>query len=250
MLYFETYSTQSLIWFNQIQTTVAFMPAELARRVMRSADPEERARRAGGYILLEKMVKKHAEDFKTTIEGIVKPEFGAIFDSRSALQSVHYDAYGKPFFEGHDHVTFNLSHSHHMASCALHIVPPGETAGEVGIDTQMIVVDRIRADRVAERYFSDGEKLALARFAADDPAFCREFTRIWTRKEALLKFWGIGLGKIGSADTSVPSAHHCVFYEKEDEITFTDLNGKTHEESYITTVCADDHSILGEKPEK
>ena len=138
MLYFDTFNTAPLLYFNQIATTVGRLPEELARRVMRTADPEERARRLGGYILLERMVKRHTDDFKTTVEGIVKPEFGLMFEGRGVLPAVRYDSYGKPYFEGHDNAAFNISHSRHIAACVLNTAGIGETATPVGIDVQMI----------------------------------------------------------------------------------------------------------------
>lgn len=237
MLYYDSFTTAPLLYFNQIATTVGRLPEELARRVMRSADPEERARRLGGYILLERMVKRYTDSFKTAVEGIVKPEFGLMFDSRGILPAVHYDSYGKPYFEGHENAAFNLSHSRHLAACALNITPDG-VADAVGIDVQMTVLDTERAERVAMRYFSEGEKELLYRAAGSDDGYCRLFTRIWTRKEALLKYWGVGLSRIDRADTTRPAEHGVKFIEDEINIG-VDLPNDTHEDqSYCLTVCA------------
>lgn len=239
MLYFDVFNTAPLLYFSQIATTVGRLPEELARRVMRSADEEERARRLGGYILLERMVKRHTDDFRTAVEGIVKPEFGMMFDSRGILPAVRYDSYGKPYFEGHENATFNISHSHHLAACALHTAPTGATASPVGIDVQMIVCDTDRAERVAARYFSEAEKDFLCRAAGSDLGYCQLFTRIWTRKEALLKFWGVGLYRIEQADTTKIAEHGCKFIETEISLS-VDLPSDTHaDETYCLTVCAD-----------
>lgn len=250
MLYFDVFNTAPLLYFNQIATTVGRLPEELARRVMRSADEEERARRLGGYILLERMVKRHTDDFKTTVEGIVKPEFGMMFDSRGILPTVRYDSYGKPYFEGHENASFNISHSHHLAACVLQTAPQGVAAPQVGIDVQMIVCDTDRAERVAARYFSEAEKDLLCRSAGSDLGYCRLFTRIWTRKEALLKFWGVGLHRIEQADTVKIAEEGCKFVETEVTLA-VDLPNDTHaDETYCLTVCADREAEIAPIEEK
>lgn len=238
MLTCEVYNISPLLNFNQIATSVALLPGELARRVMRSEDPEERARRAGAYALLERMVRKSTSIFKTTVEGIVKPEFGVLFDSRTALASLRYDSYGKPFFEGYPNAAFNLSHSHRLAACALHISEDGSPASPVGIDAQRIdYQDTDRAERVAARYFSEGEKDLLARSVADTRAYCALFTRIWTRKEAILKYLGVGLTRIADADSTNPLVHGCRFIESQETVSYLNADGKTVEEDYCVTVC-------------
>ena len=63
MLYFDVFNTAPLLYFNQIATTVGRLPEELARRVMRSADEEERARlREALSALLEAAARRRAEE--------------------------------------------------------------------------------------------------------------------------------------------------------------------------------------------
>ena len=150
MIYFDTFSIYPLLNFNQIQTSAAMLPAELAHRALRSENNEERARHIGGYILLEKMMKKHEGGFKSDLEGIVKPEFGVMFDHRGILPCVRYDSYGKPYFEDHENAAFNLSHSAHMAACVISLAPAGETASAVGIDVQIITDNLDQAKRMVE----------------------------------------------------------------------------------------------------
>lgn len=238
MIYFDTFSIYPLLNFNQIQTSAAMLPAELAHRALRSEDNEERARRIGGYILLEKMMKKHEGGFKSDLEGIVKPEFGVMFDHRGILPCVRYDSYGKPYFEDHENAAFNLSHSAHMAACAISLAPEGEVANPVGIDVQIISGNVEQAKRMVNGYFTDGEKAKMAAIEADDATYCRIFTEIWTKKEALLKCIGVGLSCIEQADTENPAALGCRFVATEvRELTYTDLDGKEHTEQYAISVC-------------
>lgn len=238
MLYYETFSVYPLMHFNQIHTTVALLPPDLARRILRTADIEEQSRRAGAYILLEKMLRKRASDLVPSVKDLVKPEYTNFFEKRGALEAVRYDSYGKPYFEGLENATFNLSHSGYMVACALNTTPSGEIAAQVGIDIERVRIDRIRADRVAERYFNSAEKALLDAVSEDDEAFCRLFTRIWTKKEAILKYLGVGLTKISIADSTKPEEHGCFFLEGEQIHAYTDfVDGKPKEELYYVTVC-------------
>jgi phosphopantetheinyl transferase (holo-ACP synthase) len=238
MLYYETLSVQPMLQLNQLHTTIARLPSDLARRSLRAAEQQDQAQRAGAYVLLEKMMKKYTNQFKSGVAGIIKPEFTMFFDANSPLSSLHYDAYGKPYFAGHDNATVSISHAGYLVGCALVLEEDGKVASQVGIDVQNVDYELDRAERIAERYFSDGEKLLLAPAAADSNEYCRLFTRIWTRKEALLKYRGVGMAEISAADTTDPRLP-CVFEEAEQTLTYTDRNGKKREELYYITVCID-----------
>lgn len=251
MLYVETMSVYPLLYLNQIQTSVGLLPTELARRVMKSADLEERARRAGAYMLLDRMVRKHTDDFKSNVAGIVKSEYSSFFGGRKALDLVRYDSYGKPYFDGKENATFNLSHSQYMVACALVTEADGEIAAQVGVDIELVNYDLVRAERVADRYFTDAEKLLLAPVAGDPEAYCRLFTRIWTRKEAILKYLGVGLTQISIADSTKPEEHGCFFVESEEIHNYTDfVDGKEKQELYYITACGKIGEKMPEPPAK
>ena len=98
-----------------------------------------------------------------------------------------YSSYGKPALaDGFDDrgVRFNLSHSHEMALFAV-------TCGrEVGIDIEYL--DReIRAEEIAEHFFSTRERASLRALPAE--AKHAAFFNCWTRKEAYIKAHGEGL---------------------------------------------------------
>ncbi len=238
MLYLDTFSILPLLQFNQIQTMLAVFPPELSHRVMRAGELPERARRAGGYVLLEKMAKKHTEAFKTTVEGIVKPEFGAMFDSRAILRSVRYDSYGKPFFLDEPRVEFNLSHSDNLVACVLSLADEGEEeALPVGVDIQRIPSRVDQAERIAERYFSDKERASLPS-TNDKEAFCQEFACLWTKKEAYLKCVGVGFAQISDSDTEMAAEKGYSFpLSKKTLLTYTNSDGKIINEHYYLTVC-------------
>ena len=92
--------------------------------------------------------------------------------SRQEL-SVAFEANGKPFFVGNP-VYFSISHSHGVCAAAVADRP-------VGVD-----VERIRDSynpRLVERSLTDAEK----------KAYDGDFTRIWSRKEAVGKMTGKGI---------------------------------------------------------
>ncbi len=252
MLYIETFSTYPLILFRQIDTAVARFPADLARRVQKAADDKEKARRTGAYILLERMARKWAGDFSVSEQDeIVRPEYAGIFRPRNPLEAVHYDAFGKPYFEDKEDTEFNLSHSAHMVACVLSH-NKGGVATPCGIDIELLTDNFERAVNVTEGFFSDAEKLALAPYAANPEAFCSLFTRIWTRKEAFLKYKGVGLSEIRKTDTSRVAAEGCYFIETEETLTYKDMaTDKECTETYYITVCAKvGEEVYQEAPEE
>jgi 4'-phosphopantetheinyl transferase len=96
-------------------------------------------------------------------------------------------AHGKPFLEnpGCGWLRFNLAHSDGLALVGI------ARGVELGVD-----VERLRAVpdalEIASRYFAPSEAQALA--ALTDQARSEAFLRRWTRKEAVLKATGEGLG--------------------------------------------------------
>jgi 4'-phosphopantetheinyl transferase len=95
-----------------------------------------------------------------------------------------YTLHGKPSLPDGAELRFNLSHTEGRAALA---VVQGR---EIGIDVEQI---RTQADarKIAERFFSERERLALREFSGE--ALDRAFFRCWTRKEAYIKAKGEGL---------------------------------------------------------
>jgi len=92
------------------------------------------------------------------------------------LQPV-YNEYGKPYFvEGSE---FNISHCKNAIAVAINDTP-------TGIDVESI--RRVESSLI-ERTMNDEEQTIIRN--ADDPA--RAFTRLWTMKEAYLKYLGTGI---------------------------------------------------------
>ncbi len=87
---------------------------------------------------------------------------------------------GKPYFACTPHIEFSLSHTRNAVAIALSDRP-------VGID-----VEKIRETdlRLAKDIFSEKELLWLAEGETNQ---YRRFYELWTKKEAAIKFEGIGL---------------------------------------------------------
>ena len=90
-----------------------------------------------------------------------------------------YGEHGKPFLADYPHIHFSLSHCREAAACYVSDAP-------VGIDVETI--RPLRPSLVD--YTMNAEEARLIR-ESDRPELL--FTRLWTQKEALLKFTGRGI---------------------------------------------------------
>lgn len=118
---------------------------------------------------------------RAALRGILARETGL---APHAL-AIDYGAHGKPRLPDRPGLHFNLSHSGELAVIAT------TSIGEVGIDLEAL---RPRSDLlpVARRFFAAHEADAVE--ACDGEARSRAFLRLWTRKEAVLKATGRGIG--------------------------------------------------------
>ena len=90
-----------------------------------------------------------------------------------------YDEGGKPTLKGHSEIHFNLSHCTKAVACVVADRP-------VGIDVEETCRYK---DNLARYAMNDEEYNQITR--SDNPALT--FTKLWTMKEALLKYTGEGL---------------------------------------------------------
>ncbi|MBQ3417772.1 MAG: 4'-phosphopantetheinyl transferase superfamily protein [Ruminococcus sp.] len=91
-----------------------------------------------------------------------------------------YGEHNKPYIKNCDDLFFSVSHSDRCVAIAV-----DDT--EVGVDVEKIRTKDI--DKLAERFFSQGEIAYIAQ-SSDKPV---AFTEVWTRKEAYLKCKGTGI---------------------------------------------------------
>ena len=86
---------------------------------------------------------------------------------------------GKPHFEGTD-IYFNISHSKGYVACAV------SDSGDVGIDIEASEIQKDKALKLADRYFSRSDIKKIKEYP-------ESFARVWSEKEAQAKFLGVGL---------------------------------------------------------
>ena len=95
-----------------------------------------------------------------------------------------YRTYEKPYISGHDDVFFNISHSGNMVVLAL-------SDKEVGVD---IEADKHFKDSLVNYVFT-AEDISLAKALTEICGLSEDqaFTRLWTAKESIMKYSGMGI---------------------------------------------------------
>lgn len=90
-----------------------------------------------------------------------------------------YGDHGKPSIIGHDDIYFNLSHCRTAVACAVSDKP-------IGIDIESI---RPAKESIIRYAMNDDEAKQI--LESENPDL--EFTKLWTKKESLLKLTGEGI---------------------------------------------------------
>ena len=140
-------------------------------------------------------------------------------DGRS-VGDIARNSEGRPFFVGDTGIDFSISHSGKLSVAAL----LEGSIGRVGVDIEKI--DEKKEDthkRIAERYFSDEEKLAFLNSSSP-----LEFYKIWTAKEARAKFFGFGLAQMLSTHRSA---------KKDEDASVLHVLLTCKNEKYVLAVC-------------
>ena len=164
-------------------------PADLAEFL--SPDELERADRIGNPARRSAFLVARA-----MLRGVLAQELGTETVALCFATSAH----GKPFLENPPTaLRFNLSHSGEIVVCAV------AWGREVGVDVEKTKPDIDHA-ALARRFFSPMENQQLSSLPpALQPA---AFFAAWTRKEALVKAWGVGLSlPLSRFDVSVHPHH-------------------------------------------
>lgn len=127
------------------------------------------------------------------------------------------DKFGKPRFAGGSPY-FSIAHGGDLSVAAV------SRSGVLGVDIERIDQSR-DTRRIASKFFSAAEQEQLAE-AVDK---VREFYRIWTAKEAMMKQGGEGMISIMSSDSALAAAR--------GERCFKSYGISFAGEEYILTVC-------------
>lgn len=153
---FENLSLCTPQWLNEREKT---LPAWRQNKVQSYKKEEDKIRSVAAFLLLARALQDRGID--------PVPEFA-------------YEVWGKPYLPGCP-VHFSLSHCKNGVVCAV-------SDGPIGVDAQ----DEMEfSSKLADRICSEEERASLA--AAEDPV--KALTALWTKKEALAKRSGKGLGE-------------------------------------------------------
>ena len=123
--------------------------------------PEKRRKKA------EKLINKNDALLSATAGLMMRELFG------EKTEEIRFNEHGKPFFEHGPF--FSISHSRQYSVVAV-------SENEIGIDIEM---HESPSERLIDRCFTEDEQ-QFARLSTEN------FLRIWTAKEAVLKFLGTG----------------------------------------------------------
>ena len=111
---------------------------------------------------------------------------------------------GRPFLKNMD-MDFNISHSAGLVICGI-CVSEDCAPVRIGVDCESYGQRTCASmHRIAQRWFSDLEKQKYADCPTEE-----KFLEIWTAKEAIAKYSGVGLSALSTTDSCAPSEGLCL----------------------------------------
>ncbi|MFC1668393.1 4'-phosphopantetheinyl transferase family protein [Chlamydiota bacterium] len=155
--------------------------------------------------------KEHSRRFIVS-HGMLRQILACYVNVSADTLTFSYTEKGKPeLLNSHNHIRFNLSHSHEMALVGVLIEVP------IGIDIEYLPKET-DVDGLAKRFFSSQEYEQLSKI----PNSIKQeaFFRIWTLKEAYLKATGEGIAGLESVE---------VMCAVESPPEFVKINGSSEE---------------------
>ena len=149
----------SLFDAHAVEECLKWFPPEQAERITGFSNLSRKIETAATYSLLVEMLRSNGQV--------------------DELPIIEYAESGKPFLKNYSNLHFNLSHCRRYVAVAIHGSP-------VGVD---IECRRKVSQSLIRRVCSEDEQHLIA--ASQEPDM--EFLRLWTRKEAYLKYTGTGI---------------------------------------------------------
>ena len=135
--------------------------------------------------------------------------------------TLEYGSHGKPYLAEYPQIHFNISHCTGLAICAV-------AESKIGIDAELI---RPYNGKAARRIFSPAEIDFVKSSSCPDESFFR----VWTLKECLGKYLGIGLSS-SMPDYEFSFANENPICSMYPEKIFTQ---KILHKKWVVSVCAD-----------
>lgn len=225
MLYFTYLDVRSLFDGEKLREGLKNLPPDRASRVLAQKGYANRARRLGGEMLLHYLYEKSEEDFSD----LTAPERG--------FPEIAETEFGKPYFAHRSDIEFNISHSGMVAVCALNRVSGWLTASQVGVDVELVGTKTPeQMKKIASRFFLREERKLLNR-ASDESEYIKEFTRIWVRKESIVKCLGTGMRDIIFADSTSPEKHSIKLTDHEIWVGEQAISASANKRLYLVTVA-------------
>lgn len=174
----------------------------------------------------EKIERRHTESGKreTTLGELLRLSLLSMCGAED--EPIAVGEHGKPYLPARPDIKYNISHSRNLAAG---IVMTGASTEDVGCDVEYIKrdIDEGKLRRIMRRFYTDGERDSV--MSASDQI--REFFRIWTRKEAYIKYTGEGMScPLRSFDTT-----RDVDGVKLFSYTVTDSDGEEYALSFCVT---------------
>lgn len=168
---------------------------------------------------------KHIRDQRTACASLA----GILLLQRATTQrGLRYSESGRPYLENQK-FDLSIAHTTQAVFCALERRGKVDAinGAKVGIDAENLSrISSMRICRLAQRWFSPQE---FELFQADPTDV--SFLRIWTRKEALVKWTGDGLRSLRDADTLCAELTYGVrfheYWEDDTLITLCCRSGVT-----------------------
>ncbi|MGM0565161.1 MAG: 4'-phosphopantetheinyl transferase family protein [Bacteroidota bacterium] len=187
------------------------LPDEVIEKTSQYKNPADQLRHLAGEILSRVAIKKHTGFYPDT----------------PFLSSKH----GKPYL-AHHQIEFNISHSGNYVALAL-------SKNNIGVDIEKLRHNKMR---VARRFFSDAE-IDLLRGSGNPD---NDFTRLWSLKEAYLKYSGSGLTEALNTFTVKESKQSNIFevYDSDGIQKNIRLFHKMIDNGYFLSVCFDENQYV------
>lgn len=178
------------------------LPQEVITKADRYKNEGDRIRNLMGEVLARMAVSVTTSTFPTEV--------------------FRYNPQGKPYLENNP-IYFNITHSGDYVAVAV-------ADHEIGIDIEKVRTNKIR---VAERFFSQEEIYHIKQSQNPD----QYFTRLWSIKEAYLKYIGSGLTKSLNSFTVTSSQDGSHYISSEQSSVEVNIFHQVVETNYFLSVC-------------